>query len=113
MEEEKLTIGELLLEHHMIYRRAKKRMVPQKEFAKYLGLGDQKYNQIFKGKRKPNHLLVKQFAEFFDDTRFYEAAGLPIPDPRLNLIQSTWRELPNEVTKQIVDIVTEYRTKKK
>jgi DNA-binding XRE family transcriptional regulator len=97
----------------MNYQQLRKRVVSQKEFAEYIGLDDQKYNHIYKGKRKPSLALIRQLAEFFDDIRFYDAGGYERPDPRLHLVQSNWRDLPNGITKQIADIVAEYKAKKK
>lgn len=97
----------------MAYQYLKKRSVTQKEFAEYTGLGDQRYNHIYKGKRKASLEVIRKLAEFFDDLRFYEAAGYDAPDPRLHLVQSSWKDLPNGITKQIADIISEYKTKKK
>jgi transcriptional regulator with XRE-family HTH domain len=112
MEEERSEVGDLLFEHHMEYKRLKHRDVTQKEFAEYIGLTDQKYNHIYKGNRKPSLAVIRQLAEFFDDIRFYDAGGYERPDPRLHLVQSNWRDLPNGITKQIADIVAEYKAKK-
>lgn len=112
MDEHRSEVGDLLFEHHMHYQHRKRRWVTQKEFADYIGLGDQKYNHIYKGKRKATLELVRLLADFFDDIRFYEAAGFEPPDPRLHLVQNTWKDLPNAVTKQIADIVSGYKRKK-
>lgn len=112
VEEHRSEVGDLLFEHHMQYQHLKKRVVSQKEFAEYIGLGDQKYNHVYKGKRKASLAMIKELAEFFDDLRFYEAAGYDPPDPRLHLVQSSWKDLPNGITKQIADIVSAYRKKR-
>lgn len=106
-------VGELLFEHHMIYQQKLRRVVTQKEFAEHIGLSDQVYNHIYRGRRKISYSVAKQLADFFDDLRFYEAAGFQSPDPRLHYVQRNWENLSDGVTKKIADLVTEYLGKKK
>jgi transcriptional regulator with XRE-family HTH domain len=108
-DEKRSAVGDLLFEHHMLYQQKTRRVVTQKQFAEYCGLGDQKYNHIYKGKRKASLEVIRQLAEFFEDIRFYEAGGYQAPDPRLHLVQSTWKDLPNGIAKQIADIVGDYK----
>ena len=106
-------VGKLLFEYHQAYENELKRDVPQKEFALYIGIEAQYYNTIYKGRQSASRDVAKLLAEFFDDLRFYDAAGYERPDPGLHLVQSYWRELPDGLAKKITDIVGQYKAGKK
>jgi DNA-binding XRE family transcriptional regulator len=105
--------GKLLLEYHLAYKKEQGWDVPQKDFADYIGIDDKYYNHIYKGRQRPGKEIARLLAEFFDDMRFYDAAGYERPDPGLHLVQAYWRELPDALSKKITDIVGDYKARKK
>jgi DNA-binding XRE family transcriptional regulator len=112
-EEQRSDVGALLFEHWMIYQQEVKHIVQQKEFAEYIGMDDKNFNHIYKGRRKVSKAVARQLAEFFDDLRFYDAAGYDRPDPHLHYVQSNWEDVPNGTKKQIAEIVAKYVGRKK
>jgi transcriptional regulator with XRE-family HTH domain len=108
MSEKLSPVGNLLFEHFMIYQNKVRRVITQKEFADLVGVDDKVYNNIYHGRQKASKTVINRLAEYFDDLRFYDAAGMDRPDPLLFSVQRNWEKIPNAVRKKISETIAPY-----
>jgi len=101
-------IRDLLLEHYLNYQRKENRRVPVKEFSEYIGLSYSFYNHLFNGTRDAGLNTINQLALFFNDPRFYDAAGFPRPDPLVNDLSLVVGKLNSKDRKVVSDVISKY-----
>jgi Helix-turn-helix len=104
-----LTVRDLLNEHFVKWQYESGLNKKQTEFAAYIG-ESQKYLSMVMNGRKPSKRQVQQFAEFFKDPRFYDAAEMDRPEPLTQYILRTLPKAPEEVQKKIAKELAPYTT---
>lgn len=103
------TVRELLIEHFLAWQDKSGEIKKQGEFAAYIG-EDEKYLSMILNGRKPSKRQVVQFAEFFNDSRFYDAAGLDRPERYLMYTRRNWPHIPDELKKRIAEEIAPFTT---
>lgn len=103
----------LLLQEHLraVEARENKRLT-LKEFAEMIGYDDKLFNHLYNKRRPLTRDHAKKFADYFEDPRFYDAAGIPRPDPDLQFVQSNWEDVPDKVKRKIREEIERYTTEK-
>jgi len=108
-----INLKDLLFEKYMDYQKASGGRKTLKQFSEYIGVGQVYLNRLMNERRNTSDKLIQNFAVFFDDPRFYDAAGMDRPDPRLVEVRRSWGSLPEEEKKRIGEIVGPYATDRK
>ena len=112
MQNETPDVKLLLLEHLRVLEEREQRRITIKEFAKRIGYDDKHFNHIY-NKRRPLTLEhAERFARYFDDLRFYDAAGEPRPDENLFMVQAAWKKIPDSVKRKIREEIAPYLSDK-
>jgi hypothetical protein len=101
---------ELLLEHFLNWQKDSGERKTLVEFASYIGMSDKQLNHYFTGRRVPGEKIVKLFAEKLQDQRFYDAAEIARPDPKLKYVQRNWGKAPIETQQKIAQLLAPYTT---
>ena len=101
------TVRDLILEHRLALQNEQKRLISEKEMAEIVGINDKYFNHIFNMRRKLSPKVTKVLADFFDDPRFYDAAGIKRPDKSLDLVNRNWWRLSERTKKKIDKLVVE------
>jgi len=81
-----------------------------KEYAKYLGIHRVTMSRLMTGSLKPSKGMLFRIAQKTGNPRYYDFAGAPRPDPLLSSINQNWKSVPDEVQKQISDLISPYVT---
>jgi transcriptional regulator with XRE-family HTH domain len=105
-----VTTSSLLFEKFIEYQQKVGGRKSLKEFAAYIGIGPVHLNRLMNERRSPGEKTVAKLSEFFQDYRFYDAVGLPRPDPDLQNIIKDWQNLPDDAKQSIREIMAEYHT---
>jgi transcriptional regulator with XRE-family HTH domain len=103
---------DLLLEKYLEWQRLVGERKNLKQFAEHIGIGEKYLNLLWNAKREPSLNVIETLVLFFKDPRFYDAVGLPRPDPVLSYAERHWKEIPKEVGKRIADEIGKYTTEK-
>jgi transcriptional regulator with XRE-family HTH domain len=106
-----LTVSKLLFEKFLEYQKKSGERKTLKDFAEHIGVGQVHLNRLMNGRRNAGEKTIAMLADFFDDFRFYDAAGLPRPDPRLQTLIKNWGTLSEDARKKISDEIGNYTTK--
>jgi len=107
-----IELSALLFEKFMEYQQTAGGRKSLKQFAEYIGMGQVYLNQIMNKRRSAGEKTAKHLAQFFNDQRFYDAVGLPRPDPLLHYITRNWGSTPVEIQKKIAEQIEPYTTEK-
>jgi hypothetical protein len=104
-----LTVRDLLNEHLVRWQYESGVNKKQSEFAAYIGESEKYLSMVMNG-RKLSRRQVRQFAEFFNDPRFYDAYGMDRPEPLTQYILRALPKAPEEVQKKIAKELAPYTT---
>lgn len=104
-----LTTKDLLVEHLVKWQYEIGENKSQAEFAKYIG-ENEKYLSMLMNGRKASKRQTRQFAEFFKDPRFYDAAGMERPIPLNLFIIKTLPLAPEDHRRRIAEELSPYTT---
>jgi transcriptional regulator with XRE-family HTH domain len=105
-----IKLSELLFEKLLVYQQTTGSRKTLKQFAEYIGIGQVSLNRLMNERRSAGEKTVALLAEFFKDDRFYDAVGLPRPDPELKYITRHWGETPDEVRHKTAEEFGRYTT---
>jgi hypothetical protein len=86
------TTSELLMEHLLKWQLESGETRTQREFATHIGENEKYLSMVMNG-RKPSERQTIQFAEFFNDPRFYDAVIMDRPEPLLTYTKRNWGRL--------------------
>jgi len=90
-------LKELLTENFLKWQLEAGETKLQKEFAEdVLEIHAITFSRIFNGKQEATKKMMVLFAEKTGDTRFYDLAELPRPDPDLAKLKAIWKYIPVE-----------------
>jgi len=100
-----MDIKQLLFEHLLKMEHYAGRHISLKAFSKMLGIEYTYFNHIYNLTQAPSEKVIIVLADYFDDPRFYDVAGLQRPDPMLRFVIRTWGALSLEGKEKISKIV--------
>jgi hypothetical protein len=107
-----LTTSQLLLEHYLDWQKSEGRLGKVKDFCDHIGEKNyQNFNHYLNGRRIPGEKVARRFAELFNDPRFYDAAGIPRPDPDLTMVITNWPKMSEETRRRFAEEAATYSTK--
>jgi hypothetical protein len=102
--------SELLLEKYLEMQQKEGERISLKAFSERIGIDDKYLNHVINGRRKLSERLAITLANYFKDPRFYDAAGLPRPEPMLSYVIRHWGELSPEAKDKIGETTAQYTT---
>lgn len=89
------------------------RHIPIKELAARIGIYDKYFNNIYNGNQAPSAAMIEVMADFWDDPRFYDAAGMDRPDPLLRIVIRKWGQISVDTQRELVAKIEEASVGKK
>jgi hypothetical protein len=105
-----ITLHELLFEKYMDYQKASGQRKTMKQFSEFIGIGQVHMNRLMNERRKAGEKTIVHLADFYQDMRFYDAAGIERPEPLLTYTRRNWGKMPEDVKIRIAKEVAHYTT---
>jgi transcriptional regulator with XRE-family HTH domain len=103
-------IKKLLLEKYLARQQELGERISLKAFADWIGIDDKYLNHIMNGRRNLSPRMAELFAEFFNDPRFYDLAGMDRPNPGLQYVSRHWEKVPEDIQRKIAEEISKYTT---
>jgi hypothetical protein len=104
-------LADLLFKKYMEWQQELGERKTLKEFAEHIDIGNVFLNQLMNDRRSAGEKTIKHLAEFFHDLSFYDAVGIPRPDPLLTFIIKQWGSLSEDGQKKIAEEMKKYGSK--
>jgi hypothetical protein len=104
----KLKCADLLIEKYLEWQQDLGQVRTLKNFAEHLEIHEVTLNQLINGKKSCTPKMCVHLAKKTGDTRFYDLADLPHPDPGLQEITRLWSSLSEFARTAILEQVEDY-----